>query len=141
VTIVTKNHIGEVLILKAEYAGQQLVPPNQAITEVSFTVKKDRNSLKLVCVFSASINGVGELRESAPPDSQLLRPLSGDVNAAIAGAAKKVEAVYAYPFQNHAPMEPMNATAKYTADRCEVWAPTQNGEAAFAATIAQLSSP
>lgn len=78
VTIVTKNHIGEVLILKAEYAGQQLVPPNQAITEVSFTVKKDRNSLKLVCVFSASINGVGELRESAPPDSQLLRPLSGD---------------------------------------------------------------
>ena len=78
VRIVTKNHIGEVLILKADYAGQQLVPPNQAITEVSFKVKKDRNSLKLVCVFSASINGVGELRESAKADSQLLRPLTGD---------------------------------------------------------------
>ena len=48
-------------------------------------------------------------------------------------AAKKVEAVYAYPFQNHAAMEPMNATARYTADKCEVWTSSQNGEAALAA--------
>ena len=34
------------------------------------------------------------------------------------------------PSQNHAPMEPMNATALFTKDRCEVWCPTQNGEAA-----------
>ena len=40
---------------------------------------------------------------------------NGDVKAAIAGAAKKVEAVYNYPYQNHATMEPMNATALYTA--------------------------
>ena len=78
VTIVTKEHIGAVLIAKAEYAGKQLVPPNQAVTELSFTVAKERNSLKLVFVFSASISGVGELRESATPDSQLLRPLNGD---------------------------------------------------------------
>ena len=39
---------------------------------------------------------------------------NGDVKAAIAGAAKKVEAVYYYPYQNHAAMEPMNATALYT---------------------------
>src|SRR5438093_8243444 len=60
---------------------------------------------------------------------------NGDAKAAIAGAVKKIEAVYAYPFQNHATMEPMNATAKYTPDRCEVWGPTQNGEAAFAAIL------
>jgi isoquinoline 1-oxidoreductase beta subunit len=65
----------------------------------------------------------------------------GDVKAALASATKKVEAVYAYPFQNHAPMEPMNATAKYTPDRCEAWVPTQNGEAAFAAVTAASGLP
>jgi isoquinoline 1-oxidoreductase beta subunit len=58
---------------------------------------------------------------------------NGDARGALAGAVKKVEAVYAYPHQNHATMEPMNATAKWTAERCEVWTPTQNGEAALAA--------
>jgi isoquinoline 1-oxidoreductase beta subunit len=66
---------------------------------------------------------------------------AGDARAALAGAAKRVEAVYAYPFQNHAPMEPMNATARYTADRCEVWVPTQDGEASFAATLAASGLP
>jgi isoquinoline 1-oxidoreductase beta subunit len=60
---------------------------------------------------------------------------SGDVKAALAGAVKKVEAVYSYPYQNHATMEPMNATALYTTDKCEVWCGTQNGEAAFAAVL------
>jgi isoquinoline 1-oxidoreductase subunit beta len=60
---------------------------------------------------------------------------AGDAKAALAGAAKKVEAVYSYPYQNHATMEPMNATALYTADKCEVWCGTQNGEAAFAAVL------
>jgi isoquinoline 1-oxidoreductase beta subunit len=43
----------------------------------------------------------------------------------------KVEAVYSYPYQNHATMEVMNATALWTPERCEVWTPTQNGEAAL----------
>jgi len=60
---------------------------------------------------------------------------NGDAKAALANAAKKVEAVYNYPYQNHATMEPMNATALYTADKCEVWCGTQNGEAAFAAVL------
>ena len=66
---------------------------------------------------------------------------NGDAKAAIAGAARRVEAVYAYPFQNHATMEPMNATARWTAERCEVWTPTQNGEAALAATAAAAGLP
>jgi isoquinoline 1-oxidoreductase subunit beta len=74
-------------------------------------------------------------------DQAFVNNQNGDAKAAIAAAAKKVEAVYAYPFQNHAPMEPMNATAKYTPDRCEVWVPTQNGEAAFAATLAASGLP
>lgn len=66
---------------------------------------------------------------------------NGDVKAAIAGAAKKVEAIYNYPYQNHATMEPMNATALYTADKCEVWCGTQNGEAAFAAVLEASGLP
>ena len=63
---------------------------------------------------------------------------NGDARAAIAKAAKVVEATYAYPYQNHATMEPMNATALYTPDKCEVWTGTQNGEAAFN-TLVQAS--
>jgi isoquinoline 1-oxidoreductase subunit beta len=66
---------------------------------------------------------------------------NGDVKAALAGAAKKVEAVYNYPYQNHATLEPLNATALYTADKCEVWCGTQNGEAVFAATLEASGLP
>ncbi|WLA80678.1 MULTISPECIES: xanthine dehydrogenase family protein molybdopterin-binding subunit [Bradyrhizobium] len=66
---------------------------------------------------------------------------NGDAKAAIAAAAKKVEAVYSYPYQNHATMEPMNATVLYTPDKCEVWCGTQNGEAAFAAALEASGLP
>ncbi len=66
---------------------------------------------------------------------------NGDAPAAIAGAARKVEAVYGYPHQNHACMEVMNATAIWTPERCEVWTPTQNGEAAHAAAAEAAGLP
>ena len=66
---------------------------------------------------------------------------AGDAAAAIAGAAKKVEAVYSVPYQHHAPMEPLNATARYTADKCEVWTATQNAEAALAAVSQAVGLP
>ena len=66
---------------------------------------------------------------------------NGDAKSAIAGAARKVEATYNYPYQNHATMEPLNATALYTTDKCEVWCGTQNGEAAFAATLEASGLP
>jgi isoquinoline 1-oxidoreductase beta subunit len=55
--------------------------------------------------------------------------------------AKKLEAVYSYPVpeprhhgadERHGPLD---------AERCEVWAPTQNGEAALAATIEAAGLP
>jgi isoquinoline 1-oxidoreductase subunit beta len=81
------------------------------------------------------------LKAGLDADQAFVRNQNGDAKAAITGAVKKIEAVYAYPFLNHATMEPMNATARYTADRCEVWVPTQNGEAAFAATTAAAGLP
>ena len=66
---------------------------------------------------------------------------NGDARAAIASSARKVEAVYSYPFQNHATMETMNATTRWTPERCEVWTPTQNGEAALAAAAEASGLP
>ena len=66
---------------------------------------------------------------------------AGDVKAAIAGAAKKIEAAYGYPYQHHATMEPMNTTALLTNERCEVWTATQNGEAALAAAAGAADLP
>jgi isoquinoline 1-oxidoreductase subunit beta len=58
---------------------------------------------------------------------------NGDAVKAIAGAAKKVEAIYSTPFLAHATMEPMNCTARISADRAEAWVPSQNAEASLAA--------
>ncbi|MCK5386868.1 MAG: xanthine dehydrogenase family protein molybdopterin-binding subunit [Gammaproteobacteria bacterium] len=66
---------------------------------------------------------------------------NGDVNKALKGAKKIVEATYRYPFQNHATMEPMNATALWTKDKCEVWCPTQNGTAALNAAAKAAGLP
>jgi isoquinoline 1-oxidoreductase beta subunit len=75
------------------------------------------------------------LKEGLDADQAFVGNQAGDVKTALAGAAKTVEAVYSYPYQNHAPMEPMNATALYTPDKCEVWCGTQDGEGAFAAAL------
>lgn len=50
----------------------------------------------------------------------------GDAAASLAGAAKRVEAVYEVPFLHHATMEPMTCTAHVRSDGCDVWVPTQN---------------
>jgi isoquinoline 1-oxidoreductase beta subunit len=81
-------------------------------------------------VSSASIANF--LKEGLDAEQAFVGNQAGDTKAALAGAAKVVTATYSYPYQNHAPMEPMNATAVYTSDKCEVWCPTQNGEAALA---------
>ena len=50
----------------------------------------------------------------------------GDVEKAMLGAAKRIEAVYEVPYLAHAPMEPLNATAHYRPERLDVWIGTQN---------------
>jgi isoquinoline 1-oxidoreductase beta subunit len=90
-------------------------------------------------VSSATIAAV--LKEGLDAKEAAVGNKVGDIEAAMAGATKKVTATYGYPFQNHATMEPMNATAKYTPELCEVWTPTQNGEAALAAAAEASGLP
>ena len=71
----------------------------------------------------------------AAPEAAVVRTY-GDVDAGLAKAAKLVEAQYAVPFLSHATMEPQNCTAHVTAERVEIWVPTQSGEAALAAAAA-----
>jgi len=73
------------------------------------------------------------LKQGLTADDAYAGRNEGDAVKAIAGAAKKVEAVYAMPFLAHATIEPMNCTAKVSADKGEVWVPTQNAEASLAA--------
>jgi len=65
----------------------------------------------------------------------------GDAKAALAKAGKVIEADYDTPFQDHAPMEPMNCTAHVTADKVEIWVATQNSEASAAAAAAVSGVP
>ena len=81
------------------------------------------------------------LREGLDAAQAVVGNSNGNAREALAGAARRVEAVYAYPHQNHATMEPMNATARWTPERCEVWTPTQNGEAALAAAAEAAGLP
>jgi isoquinoline 1-oxidoreductase beta subunit len=83
----------------------------------------------LFVVFDPGPNGAFDSAElsrrlAAAP---LLPPArdEGDVDAALAGAARRVEATYELPLLAHAPMEPMNATADVRRDRAELWVPSQ----------------
>lgn len=67
----------------------------------------------------------------------------GDVNAALANAAKTVEASYSYPFISHASIEPQNCTAWYKPEdgSLEMWVPTQNPAAGQAIVTNILKIP
>ncbi|MEO0951798.1 MAG: molybdopterin cofactor-binding domain-containing protein, partial [Pseudomonadota bacterium] len=90
-------------------------------------------------VSSASIDAT--LDEGLDADDAFVGNQQGDVAAGLSAAEQTITATYAYPFQNHAPLEPMNTTARVSKDRCEVWCPTQNGEAALAAAAEASGLP
>lgn len=63
-------------------------------------------------------------------EAALLRPgviarKDGDVAKVMAGAAKKVEALYQMPFLAHATMEPVSCTVHVRKDGCDVWVGSQ----------------
>jgi isoquinoline 1-oxidoreductase subunit beta len=81
------------------------------------------------------------LKEGLDSDQAVVGNQTGDVQAVLTGAAKVVEALYSFPYRIHATMEPMNATALFTSDRCEVWAPTQSAEDSLRAAAQAAGFP
>jgi isoquinoline 1-oxidoreductase beta subunit len=77
------------------------------------------------------------------PDGQSIEEVrrDGDVDSALASAARVLEANYSYPFISHATLEPQNCTARVEGGRAEVWAPTQNPAAAQKLVAAVLNVP
>jgi len=77
---------------------------------------------------------------SKKPGAKVLRK-DGDAAAALAKAAKTVEAAYVYPFISHATAEPQNCTAQFKNGALELWAPTQNPGSGHEAVAATLGIP
>jgi isoquinoline 1-oxidoreductase beta subunit len=90
-------------------------------------------------VTSASI--AEHLKEGLDQREAFIGLTHGDALKAIAGSAKRLEAVYAMPFVAHAPLEPPCCTARWTRSRVEVWATTQNAESAHKAAAEAAGLP
>jgi isoquinoline 1-oxidoreductase subunit beta len=116
------------------------------VADTWWRAKTALDAMKIEWDFGANVNVssatiAATLKAGLDAKDVVIGTKTGDAQKAIDGATRKVEAVYSYPYQNHATMEPMNATAKWTPEKCEVWTPTQNGEAALATTAEASGLP
>jgi isoquinoline 1-oxidoreductase subunit beta len=81
------------------------------------------------------------LREGLNATDVVVGRKDGDIKAGLGAATKRVEAEYYAPFLNHATLEPQNCTAHVTANKVEIWVPTQNGEASLLAAAQAAERP
>jgi isoquinoline 1-oxidoreductase subunit beta len=109
---------------------------NSALASVTM-VYEDSPSAK---VDSTAIRAVINKALDAP-EEQYVGNKTGDAKDALSKSAKRVSAVFHTQYIHHTTMEPMNCTAKWTADKCEVWVPTQNGDASLAACAQAAGLP
>jgi isoquinoline 1-oxidoreductase beta subunit len=120
-----------------------LLPGVAVVGDTWWAARKGRNALKTQWAdhptskqSSASFDKQAAALAAGSPQMSLRK--DGDVDAAMAGAAHKIEAAYAYPFLSHAPLEPQNTTAVFKDGKLEIWAPSQNpqpGRALVAKTL------
>ncbi|MGH7534522.1 MAG: molybdopterin cofactor-binding domain-containing protein [Gemmatimonadales bacterium] len=105
------------------------IPNGVAVLAKSFwAAKKGRDALQVEWDDAKAVQaGSGELsaqyRELAGKPGKVARK-EGNVEAALARAAKVVDATYEFPYLAHAALEPMNCVVRIGPDGCEIW----NGE-------------
>ncbi len=106
------------------------IPTGVAVIADHFwAAKKGRAALKVQwdAGVNATLTSATQMKEyQALADTKGLTALEkGNVDTALDGAARVVEAEYLFPYLAHAPMEPMNCTVKLTKDACQIWVGTQ----------------
>ena len=95
------------------------------------SAKKGREALKVTWDESgAESRGTTELmaeykRLAASGEGKLSAIRKGDAAAGLKGAARVIDAEFELPYLAHAPMEPLTAVCRLSADRCEIWAGAQ----------------
>jgi isoquinoline 1-oxidoreductase subunit beta len=107
----------------------QPLPGVAVIASDTWSAIKGRNALKITWDDGPhggydSNSYRAELERSARQPGKVLRS-SGNPDAVLAKASRKVVAEYYLPHIAHATMEPPAALARIDNGRCEVWAPTQ----------------
>ena len=83
---------------------------------------------------------LGEMEKALSESGYYVRG-DGDAGKAAASAGRRLDAVYEFPFQAHAPLEVMNCIAHVRGDSCEIWVPTQAPTTAQEGTAKQLGIP
>lgn len=91
-------------------------------------------------VDNASIRALFEAALVAD-DAAALPANKGDVDAALAGASKVLEAEYFTPYLSHSPMEPMGATVQIDPDKVQVWTSTQSADGVATEVAGALEVP
>lgn len=99
------------------------------VAKTTWAALKGRDALKIEWDFSkAETRGTQQLREEyaelLEKDGTTVRT-QGDVTGAFAQAAKVIEATFEFPYLAHAPMEPVNAVARFDGKIGEVWTGSQ----------------
>ena len=96
----------------------------------TWSAKKGRDALQVTWDESAAEKRgtaqiMAEYKRLASLDAAANVVKHGDVAVGFKGAAKVIEAEFELPYLAHAPMEPLTAVCKLSADRCEIWAGAQ----------------
>jgi isoquinoline 1-oxidoreductase subunit beta len=106
------------------------VPSGVAVVAKGFwAAKQGRDALKVEwddthAEKRSSTELMAEYRKLAEQPAKSAKK-QGDATSAIRDATHKVAAEYEFPYLAHAPMEPLDAVVKLTADSCEIWAGDQ----------------
>ncbi|WP_297506729.1 xanthine dehydrogenase family protein molybdopterin-binding subunit [uncultured Caulobacter sp.] len=110
-----------------------LLPGVAVVADSWWSARKGRDALEIVWAdsptaaqSSATLAAQAKALSAQTPHKVLRQ--DGDVDAALAKAAKVVKASYDYPFLAHATLEPQNCTASWKDGKVEIWAPAQDPE-------------